>query len=274
MTWVRLDDKFPNHPKVINLSDAAFRLHVSAICYAGEYLTDGHISGRIVRNLSPISNLARAVEQLVAARLWEPTEDGYQIHDFLEYNPSAEKKKTRDADNARRQAEWRTRQGRVSNGVTNSITNGVTNCVPSRTRPHSNESSSGNRGVEGGTGGDPAAAAASLTVPERLKGFHGTLCRLKGYDPSPEFFETVLGTFSHLNLDLEAVKAVEWNRSKKRRLGTTAFVLNWLEKAARDAEMDRRNGTGTNRLGSNQGKCEGEIPGDCECGLTERSDRD
>jgi hypothetical protein len=43
MTWVRLDDQFPDHPKVVNLSDRAFRLHVWGICYSARFLTDGLI---------------------------------------------------------------------------------------------------------------------------------------------------------------------------------------------------------------------------------------
>jgi hypothetical protein len=41
MSWVRLDDSFPEHPKVIALTDAAFRAHVRGLCYAGRFLTDG-----------------------------------------------------------------------------------------------------------------------------------------------------------------------------------------------------------------------------------------
>ena len=43
MSWVRLDDNFPNHPKVVGLSDQAFRLYISGLCYASHYLTDGLI---------------------------------------------------------------------------------------------------------------------------------------------------------------------------------------------------------------------------------------
>ena len=37
MPWANFDDQFPKHPKVLPLSDAAFRLHVSGvtvICYS------------------------------------------------------------------------------------------------------------------------------------------------------------------------------------------------------------------------------------------------
>ena len=76
MTWVRLDNGFPEHPKVLPLSDAAFRAEVIAICYASRYLTDGWVP----------SPARRAVAgELVKAQLWLPDGDGYQLHDYLDW---------------------------------------------------------------------------------------------------------------------------------------------------------------------------------------------
>ena len=44
MSWVRIEDRFALHPKVVGLSDGAFRLYVSGLCYANLYHTDGRIS--------------------------------------------------------------------------------------------------------------------------------------------------------------------------------------------------------------------------------------
>jgi hypothetical protein len=84
MTWVRIDDGFPEHPKMLGLSDAAFRLHIHALCYCARALTDGFI---------PVSWLAngkhrKAAQSLVAAGLWHDAPDGFRIHDYLEYQPS------------------------------------------------------------------------------------------------------------------------------------------------------------------------------------------
>ena len=43
MTWVKVDDALPEHPKVARLSDAAFRVHISALCYSARNLTDGKL---------------------------------------------------------------------------------------------------------------------------------------------------------------------------------------------------------------------------------------
>lgn len=88
MTWVRIDDGFADHPKICGLSDAAFRLHVHAFCYASRQLTDGFIPVRWLtggRGKEP-----KAVQILVDAGLWEATDGGYRIHDYLKYQQSRE----------------------------------------------------------------------------------------------------------------------------------------------------------------------------------------
>jgi hypothetical protein len=82
---IRLDDDFPDHPKVIGLDDAALALHVRALCYCGHYLTDGYVSKVAIPKLGR----PRAVAALVAAGLWEAAAGGgYRIHDYLHYQPS------------------------------------------------------------------------------------------------------------------------------------------------------------------------------------------
>jgi hypothetical protein len=90
MTWVKLDDGFTEHPKVIGLpSDAARWFHVRALCYAARYRTDGVITAAILRGLG---GKPATAEALVAAGLWDELDvvDAWQIHDFAEYNPRQE----------------------------------------------------------------------------------------------------------------------------------------------------------------------------------------
>lgn len=83
--WTRLDDNFPDHPKVVGLSDRAFRVHVTGLCYASRHLTDGFVPRAAAKSWG------RAVAELVEARLWVAEDNGYRIHAFLEYNPAREK---------------------------------------------------------------------------------------------------------------------------------------------------------------------------------------
>lgn len=85
MTWAKLDDAFPDHPKVASLSDSAFRLHVGAICYAARFLTDGRIPFAVLPRLGGTEATER---ELIAAGLWEEAEGGWEIHDYLDFNPS------------------------------------------------------------------------------------------------------------------------------------------------------------------------------------------
>jgi hypothetical protein len=91
MSWSRLDDQFFNHQKVIDLPKDAKLLYLCALTHAAAQLTDGFISPGALRVVSALVDVdPRMAETLVEAELWERTEKGYQIHDYLEYNPSAE----------------------------------------------------------------------------------------------------------------------------------------------------------------------------------------
>ena len=82
MVWVKLDDAYDEHPKIIGLSDKAFRAHVSAMCYCGRNLTDG---------LVPKAKIPRRVAaELEEAGLIHCENKGYRLHDWLEHNPSAD----------------------------------------------------------------------------------------------------------------------------------------------------------------------------------------
>lgn len=97
MVWVKLDDRFTENRKVVELSDRAFRLHVTALCYASRELTDGAVSENAALRIC--DGTRKAIADLIAAGLWRrAVAGGYLIHDFLKYNPTAE-----DVEEARRQ---------------------------------------------------------------------------------------------------------------------------------------------------------------------------
>jgi len=103
MAWARLDDRFPNHPKVLALNNAEFRLHVSAICYCCDQLTDGHVASCVPKSLPSAPRAGRlldAIRNLERVGLWDRTDDGWIVHDFLDWNPSAEQVKAKKAARA------------------------------------------------------------------------------------------------------------------------------------------------------------------------------
>lgn len=119
MPWTRLDDGFAQHPKVVALSDGAFRLHVAGLTYAARHLTDGLIPRAALPTL--YAKPTRPVAELVASGLWHdsghdcpdcPTvpAGAFFLHDFLVYNPTAaeaERKATERTAKARRAARAR-----------------------------------------------------------------------------------------------------------------------------------------------------------------------
>jgi hypothetical protein len=88
MTWVKIDDSFPNHPKIVGLTDKAFRIHISGLCYCGTYLTDGFIPMTIAAQLC--NNDFKHIAELCEAGLWKEamTENGFRIHDYLAHQTS------------------------------------------------------------------------------------------------------------------------------------------------------------------------------------------
>lgn len=95
MSWLKLDDAFPDHPKLGMLSDLAVLggwLWVSGLCYCGRYLTDGFVPHGQVGKLADFRefgvDVREVASRLVDVGLWERTEGGYQVHDYLKYNPS------------------------------------------------------------------------------------------------------------------------------------------------------------------------------------------
>jgi 5-methylcytosine-specific restriction endonuclease McrA len=79
MTWVRLDDQFTDHPKIVQAGPLAGWLFVCGLGYAARYLTDGSIPAAQVRRLADVEDAEPLAARLVAAGLWEPVEGGYQV---------------------------------------------------------------------------------------------------------------------------------------------------------------------------------------------------
>jgi hypothetical protein len=121
MTWVKIDDSFPDHPKIIGLSDRAFRLHIQGLCYCGKYLTDGFIPYAAVNSMVTEPEY-KPTDELESAGLWIRCDKGFEIHDYLEHQSSksevVEKKETTRARVKRH------RESKLGNAVTNAYVTG------------------------------------------------------------------------------------------------------------------------------------------------------
>jgi len=101
MSWVRIDDAFDDHPKILKLSPFAVTLHVRALCWCSRHMTDGFVPEEAIERLTFGLTLNDADEntlwpeaaasiedELRRAELWEKCAGGWSIHDYLKYNPS------------------------------------------------------------------------------------------------------------------------------------------------------------------------------------------
>lgn len=134
MTWVKLDDQFFRHPKARIAGRNGRELFLAGLCYCAAQLTDGFIPDAMTRPLLAEAEVPFAtVAVLVAVGLWEPTEGGHRVHDFLEYQPSADRVKAeREAARIRKR---RQRDDDGSHAVTDNGTHAGSSASPTTTRP-------------------------------------------------------------------------------------------------------------------------------------------
>jgi len=147
--WFKVDDGFHGHPKVIGLSPSAVGVWLLTGTWSAQYLTDGHVPRGMVTRFGGTD--ADAAD-LIAAGLWRAGEDGYEFHEWHEYQPSketveAERAAARDRMRERRRNKRGTFAGSSDEQPANVrevfAGSSTTPTQPSPTRPESsNEDSS------------------------------------------------------------------------------------------------------------------------------------
>lgn len=150
MVWARVDDGILDNPKIARAGVFGFALHMAAITWCCRNLTDGFIPSARVTALLDLSRVMfdesnplalidgpscgtiteglsaiTIAEHLVDIGLWEVAKGGYELHDFLEYNPSRAQVDAKRNTTKERVAKHRNKPLRNarSNGVTNAGSN-------------------------------------------------------------------------------------------------------------------------------------------------------
>jgi len=116
MTWFRLDEKGCFHPKVVRAGNEAYGAWTRAGQWSSEHLTDGVIPPDVARAIGPRRlwkrlvdvGLCEKIDEKVFAKGTSPIE----MHDFLDYNPSAEEVLAERERKAANVKEWRDRRKR------------------------------------------------------------------------------------------------------------------------------------------------------------------
>ena len=162
MPWVRIDDRFPEHEKIVAGGPLAIALQVRALCYCARNLTDGRLSRGIVAMMAHDLDGFGAAD-MERAGLWEKTTDGWLVHDYLAYNPSRKQVEAERAAVAERVRKFRENRKPSRNAVTNAAPVPDPDPeAPSRSRTRSRP-----KGDCGDTAAAPAALAESpdQTIP-------------------------------------------------------------------------------------------------------------
>ena len=104
MGWAKFDDQFTRHPKVIAAGPWAELLAMRGVIYAAGLETDGFIPTAGLAHIGAgIPAVRKRAAALVEVGLWEESDGGWVIHDFLDYHPS---KAERDVDRGYARRRW------------------------------------------------------------------------------------------------------------------------------------------------------------------------
>ena len=143
MSWFRLDDKFHSNQKVIAARNAAVGLYVRCGTWSADQGTEGRIPSHVALMFGTKAEIAR----VSAAGLWQPTDYGYLIRDYLEYNLSN--------DEVGERREKRAEAGRAG---------GIKSGESRRSKREASASDSGKQ-IEANTNPDPTRPDQTPLVP-------------------------------------------------------------------------------------------------------------
>lgn len=134
MPWFRVDDSFHSHAKALTAGNAALGLWVRCGSYCAQHLTDGFVPRRVVL----LYGTAQLAAKLVEAGLWRAVEGGWSMHDYGDYNPTAERIRAerRAAAQRQRHAREATKSQRESRRD-NSVSHGPPDPYPTQPNPPS-----------------------------------------------------------------------------------------------------------------------------------------
>jgi hypothetical protein len=83
-TYIHVDDGMPEHPKIVGLTDKAFRTLLALWCYCSRQLTDGRVPMPIAAH-----HPRRAILELEKAGLLESREGDWYCHDYPDWQRTA-----------------------------------------------------------------------------------------------------------------------------------------------------------------------------------------
>jgi hypothetical protein len=83
---IRLTNTIMENPKIVGLTDKAFRAFIGTLCYCSRQETDG----KIIRPAARVLATPAVLRELVTAGLLEVDDVDYRIHDYLKHQRSSD----------------------------------------------------------------------------------------------------------------------------------------------------------------------------------------
>ncbi len=107
MSWVKIDDQFFTHPKVLAAGKDGRALFIAGLCYSASHLTDGLVPTAALGLVASSADVPRrsTAKRLVDVGLWHEVGDGWKIHDYHDHQPYAEAVKAQRDEVSRRRSE-------------------------------------------------------------------------------------------------------------------------------------------------------------------------
>lgn len=105
--WFKVDDQFPTHWKIIALRSEHGNGPVGLWVLAGTWCAAQNMDGFIPEKVALSFGSQEQIDALVEATLWEIVPGGYGVHDWEQYQFTAEQIEAKKKANAERQKQWR-----------------------------------------------------------------------------------------------------------------------------------------------------------------------
>jgi hypothetical protein len=132
--WAKFDDSYFSNRKVRSVNGMARLLHMASIIHCSAQESDGFYPKTdlaLVAAMAGVEDPASAAISLMNARLLHDRGDSFEVHDFLDYNPSHAELEDKRASGAKRVKNWRGngKRNKAGNAVSNGVTPIVSNSV-------------------------------------------------------------------------------------------------------------------------------------------------
>jgi hypothetical protein len=125
VTWLKLNDGLYADPKIVEVGYQGGWLHVCALSYCSQHMTDGVFPKAIVPRLSDAPRAKELARALVEVGLWADVGAHYEIVGYLDEQRSAEQIEAERAKERAKKARARKGRANVPEGIPEGIPEGV-----------------------------------------------------------------------------------------------------------------------------------------------------